>query len=129
MTDSSTATRATSTSTSASTAAPPPNSGEEKCAVSESALRSIRDTIDGMDTKHHIEILRILVDETRDEINENSYGVHVNLSELSEATIDRIQLYIKYVKTNEKSISDVEHIKSQYKNEFFADTTDVVPAK
>ena len=90
---------------------------------SESDLIQMRNIIDKMPISNHKKILKILV-ASRDELNENKYGVHVNLSELTTKTIDEIRAYIQYVKSQEEEFSIVEDIKTKYKDEFFAQNED-----
>tara|TARA_B100000073_G_scaffold218109_1_gene181451 strand:- start:20 stop:334 length:315 start_codon:yes stop_codon:yes gene_type:complete len=82
-------------------------------------LKQMRDTIDKMNVSNHIEILRILIKNNSD-LNENQYGVHVNMSELSMETLDNIHTYIKYVKSQNEEFNVVENIKNKYRNDFFS---------
>jgi hypothetical protein len=84
----------------------------------ESFLTQLRDSIDKLSKTNHIEILRILTSESED-INENQYGVHINLSELPPDTINKICLYVQYVKSQEKEFGVFEELKDQYKTNFF----------
>ena len=93
----------------------------EKRVFSEHELKQMRDTIDKMNAPNHIEILRILIKNDED-LNENKYGVHVNLSELSNDTLDKISIYVQYVKSQEKEFSVIEDIKKQYKHDFYDNT-------
>jgi hypothetical protein len=52
-------------------------------------------------------------------INENKYGIHINLSELKKDILDEISSYIKYVNTQEVTLHQVEKEKEDYKNTYF----------
>jgi hypothetical protein len=67
---------------------------------------------------NQIEILRILVKHNVT-VNENQYGIHVNLTELSEEILDEIELYVQYVNAQETYLNNAEQQKEQYKNIFF----------
>ena len=86
----------------------------------ESFLTQLKDSIDKLSKTNHIEILRILTSESED-INENQYGVHINLSELPPDTVNKISMYVQYVKSQEKEFGVFEELKDQYKTNFFND--------
>ena len=46
---------------------------------------------------NQIEILRILTKNKNVIINENKYGIHINLSELGDSILNELMVYIKYV--------------------------------
>ena len=64
-------------------------------------LNTIRESIENMSKFNQIEILRILTNHKEVIINENKYGIHINLSELSSNIIRDLLVYIKYVNAQE----------------------------
>ena len=62
-----------------------------------SELNYIRDSIENMNKFNQIEILRILSKNQEIVLNENKYGVHINLSDLPKKVVDELNLYIHYV--------------------------------
>ena len=82
-------------------------------------LSQIRDTIETMNKFNQIEILRILTKHNNVTINENKYGIHINLSELSCQIINELRMYINYVNTQEIQLNDTEQQKETFKNTFF----------
>jgi hypothetical protein len=52
-------------------------------------------------------------------INENKYGIHINLSDLKKDLLDELNVYIKYVNTQEVALHQVEKEKETYKNTYF----------
>jgi len=82
-------------------------------------LNYIRDTVENMNKFNQIEILRILNKHNEVTINENKYGIHINLSELSREIINEINVYINYVKTQEITLNSIEQQKEDYKNTYF----------
>jgi hypothetical protein len=64
--------------------------------------------------------LRILKKHHDVTINENKYGIHINLSEVSKNVLDELSIYINYVKTQEITLSNIERQKEDYKNTFFS---------
>ena len=84
-----------------------------------SELNYIRESIESMNKFHQIEILRILNKESDVTINENKYGIHINLSDLRKEIIDELNVYIKYVNTQENTLYKVEQKKEDFKNIYF----------
>ena len=73
----------------------------------EGELNFIREVIESMNKFNQIEVLRILHKHSIT-LNENRYGVHINLSELKKEIIDDLQNYINYVNTQEITLHQVE---------------------
>jgi hypothetical protein len=84
-----------------------------------SELNYIRDTIENMNKFNQVEILRILNNNKDVTLNENKYGVHINLSELKKDIIDELIMYIKYVTTQEINLNKIEQQKEDFKNIYF----------
>ena len=84
-----------------------------------SELNYIRDSIENMNKFNQIEVLRILNNHKDVTINENKYGIHINLSELKKELLDDLSVYIKYVNTQEVALHQVEKEKESYKNTYF----------
>ena len=82
-------------------------------------LNNIRDQIEHMSKFNQIEILRLLTKHKNVIINENKYGIHINLSELENTTLNELMVYIKYVNTQEIYLNSAEQEKEKYKNTFF----------
>jgi len=82
-------------------------------------INTMREQIENMSKFNQIEILRILTKNKDVIINENKYGIHINLSELSPMTLDELMVYIKYVNTQEIYLNNAEKEKEKYKNTFF----------
>ena len=82
-------------------------------------LNNIRDQIEKMSKFNQVEILRILTRHTSVIVNENKYGIHINLSELSNEILNDIVIYIKYVNNQETYLNNAEKEKENYKNTFF----------
>ena len=76
-----------------------------------------------LELKHkfnQIEILRILKNDNTVILNENKYGIHINLSELPADILNKINVYIKYVNTQEQTLNSIEQQKEDYKNTYFS---------
>lgn len=91
---------------------------EISCTVHE--LNDIRTSIEKMNKFNQIEILRILHKENNIVLNENNYGVHINLTDLLPCVIQELISYIQYVNTQEITLHEFEKEKQACKNVYFA---------
>jgi hypothetical protein len=85
-----------------------------------SELNYIRETIENMNKFHQVEILRLLHNRKTVMLNENKYGIHINLSELDKETVDILKYYIDYVKKQENTLNEYEKQKEIFKNIYFS---------
>lgn len=83
-------------------------------------LNYIRETIEKMNKFNQIEILRIINRYENVTLNENKYGIHINLTELDMEIIHELMLFIKYVNTQEQTLNNVEREKEDYRNTYFS---------
>jgi hypothetical protein len=84
-----------------------------------SELNYVRESIENMNKFNQVEILRIFNSHKDVILNENKYGIHINLSELKKEVLDELALYIKYVNAQENNLNSVEQKKEDYKNTYF----------
>lgn len=82
-------------------------------------LNYIREQLENMSKFNQIEVLRILTKNKNTIINENKYGIHINLSELQNSVLNELMAYITYVNTQENYLNNAEQEKEKYKNTFF----------
>ena len=73
-----------------------------------------------MNKFNQVEVLRIFNKYKKVILNENKYGIHINLSELKKDVLDELSTYIKYVNTQESSLNLVEQKKEDYRNTYFS---------
>ena len=82
-------------------------------------LNSIREKIESMPKFNQIEVLRILSKYNKITLNENKYGVLVNMTDFEDEVIEKLKNYISYVNTQESNLSEVELQKEKFKNIYF----------
>ena len=87
--------------------------------LTNSEIINIRDFIENMNKFNQVEILRILY-KNKINLNENKYGVHINLSELDNYILFELQKFIKYVTAQENTLNDIEQQKESFKNIYFS---------
>jgi uncharacterized protein YjbI with pentapeptide repeats len=82
-------------------------------------LNNIKTIIENMDKLHHIEILKILINEDDIYINENNNGTFINLSELDKSVILKLEKYIEYFINQQNHLINLEDQKKQIENSYF----------
>ena len=82
-------------------------------------LNSIREKIESMPKFNQIEVLRILSKYNKITLNENKYGVLVNMTDFEDEVIDKLKNYISYVNTQESNLNEIEVQKENFKNIYF----------
>jgi len=82
-------------------------------------LEDIREKVEAMNKFNQVEVLRILQNKGVT-LNENKYGVHINLSELETFVIEELKTYIEYVNNQELDLNELEEKKETFKNAFFS---------
>lgn len=85
-----------------------------------SELNYIRESIEHMNKFNQVEVLRILYKNKSVTLNENKYGVHINLSEIKKDILDELVIYINYVNAQESTLNVIEQQKEDYKNTYFS---------
>ena len=85
-----------------------------------SELNYLRESIENMNKFNQIEVLRLLYKYKDITLNENKYGIHINLSELKKDILDELTMYIKYVNTQETTLDEAEKQKEDYRNTYFS---------
>ena len=83
-------------------------------------LINMRNSIEKMTKFNQIEVLRILNKHNDVIINENRYGIHINLTDLKEDILEEVIQYIQYVNTQEKTLNQDEKQKEDIKNIYFS---------
>ena len=81
-------------------------------------INNMRNIIENMNKFNQIEVLRILKNGNVT-LNENNYGVFVNLSNLNNDNLTKLLNYINYVEAQEHNLNNVEKQKEDYINTYF----------
>ncbi len=92
-----------------------------------SELNYLRESIENMNKFNQVEVLRLLNKNKDVILNENKYGIHINLSELKNDILDKLSDFIKYVNAQELTLNSVEKQKEEYRNTYFSkDIKDII---
>ena len=81
-------------------------------------LNNIKTVIEQMDKIHHIEILKILINENL-KYNENNNGTFINLTELNYNVVKKLENYIDYFKKQQSQLVNLEKEKKKIEDSFF----------
>jgi hypothetical protein len=82
-------------------------------------LLYIQNIISCMDKMNHLKILQILVNHNT-ELNENKYGIHVNITNCDVDTIKEIKDFIVNNEKQEEMLNNMEHIKQDVMDKYFS---------
>ena len=82
-------------------------------------LNALCANIESMNKFNQVAILKILKAEEDVVLNENQYGIHVNLTELSNVVLRKIHSYVQYVNTQQQNLEQAEKQKELFKNTYF----------
>jgi len=82
-------------------------------------LNALCANIESMNKFNQVAILKILNAEEDVVLNENQYGIHVNLTELSNVVLRKIHSYVQYVNTQQQNLEQAEKQKELFKNTYF----------
>ena len=82
-------------------------------------INTMRNIIEKMNKFNQIEVLRILKDNNAT-LNENNYGIFVNLTNLNDSILDKLSSYIEYVEDQEHNLNNIEKQKEDYINTYFS---------
>jgi len=84
-------------------------------------IKSVKTKIELMSKNHQVEVLRLLKNIKEVSVNENKNGSFINLTELSDDTIEILENYIQYVEKQENQLKHAENEKERIQNVFFND--------
>lgn len=82
-------------------------------------LNILCSNIESMNKFNQVAILKILNDEKNVVLNENQYGIHVNLTELNNEVLKKIDKYVNYVIEQQDNLEHAEKQKEIFKNTYF----------
>ena len=81
-------------------------------------LLQIQSHVSNMSKINHIQVLDILV-KHKIEMNENKYGVHVNLSNCDTDTINDLKEFITTITKQNELLHNIEYKKKDVKDKYF----------
>ena len=86
--------------------------------INTSKLQNIKELIEDMNKCQQIEILKLLKNDSVT-MSENNNGTFINLTDLTESTVNKLEKYIEFVGTQQRQLLSIEDKKQVIQNEFF----------
>jgi hypothetical protein len=77
-------------------------------------IKKIIEDIESMTKDHHIEIFKI-INNFNIKYTENNNGVFINMSNMSEDCLNKINNFVNFINENKKNIIEFEKIKEESK--------------
>ena len=84
-----------------------------------SNLNCLKESIEELSKFHQVEILKILKSDDSITINENKNGIYINMTSLTNETLDELKDYMKYIYTQEEELNSDEQTKEIFFKTFF----------
>jgi len=82
----------------------------------------IKNYIEDMNKENQIEVLRIIAEDKTICLNENSNGTFINLTNVSDATILKIEEYINYIEKQQNQLEKLECQREILTNKYFKES-------
>ena len=73
-------------------------------------IEKLKKDIEQMPKVNHVEVLRMFK-QNKIQLNENQNGVFINMTELDDAIIEKLQQYVEYVISQHKELSEQLYLK------------------
>jgi hypothetical protein len=77
-------------------------------------IKKIIDDVECMTKEHHIEIFKIINDFDV-KYTENNNGIFINMNNINEECLNKINNYVNFINENKKNILEFEKIKEENK--------------
>ena len=87
-------------------------------------LKHIKELIEALSVQQQIFIGKLLYEENVS-MFENKNGVFINLTEIDELILDKINIQLQQIKDQESSLKDLELKKQEYKDNYFTKVNEV----
>ena len=81
-------------------------------------LKQLKDRIEALNQHHQIQILKIMA-QCNVGMTENKNGSFINLTNVEDAVISKINEYLSYVDEQESQLNQVENQKTELTKQFF----------
>ena len=82
-------------------------------------LINLKNKIENLDKTHHGKILNVLI-QNEVKFSENRNGSFVNMNNLNETTIEKIEEILKYINIQENVLHEFEKIKNELNHDYFS---------
>jgi hypothetical protein len=81
-------------------------------------LQKIKDVVEQYNKQQQLDILKIFIKDSVN-ISENSNGTFINLTDIQDLTIKKIQEYINFINIQNIKLTDIETTRKDIESSFF----------
>lgn len=81
-------------------------------------LRDLCQKLEEMSKINQVEVLRIFYTHNKDMINENKYGIHINVTDVENHVLEKVKEFIEYVLKQEKKLNEMEELQQNIQNKY-----------
>lgn len=81
-------------------------------------LQKIKDVVEQYNKQQQLDILKIFIKDSVN-ISENSNGTFINLTEIQDSTIKKIQEYINFINIQNIKLTNIETTRKDIESSFF----------
>ena len=81
-------------------------------------LKELCQKLEEMSKINQVEALRIFHKHNKDMINENKYGIHINVTDVENNVLKEIEEFIEYVSNQEKNLNDMEELQQDIQTKY-----------
>tara|TARA_Y100000591_G_C21846467_1_gene709008 strand:+ start:2631 stop:2954 length:324 start_codon:yes stop_codon:yes gene_type:complete len=92
---------------------------EEEIYLKSERLNRLKNKIEAMDNSNHIEALYIIYQDKTIKLSENTNGTFINLTELNDSMIQKLEQFVIYINEQNVKIENIENEKIKLENEHF----------
>ena len=81
-------------------------------------LKELCQKLEEMSKINQVEAVRIFHKHNKDMINENKYGIHINVTDVENNVLKEIEEFIEYVSNQEKKLTDMEELQQDIQTKY-----------
>jgi|UniRef100_A0A6C0ILG3 hypothetical protein len=81
-------------------------------------LKELCQKLEEMSKINQVEAVRIFHKHNKDMINENKYGIHINVTDVENNVLKELEEFIEYVSNQEKKLTDMEELQQDIQTKY-----------
>ena len=85
-------------------------------------LKQLCSKLECMTKINQVEALRIFHKHNKDMINENKYGIHINVTDVEDNVLKEIEDFIQHISNQEKELSKIEELQNNIHGKYITKT-------
>jgi hypothetical protein len=85
-------------------------------------LRQLCSKLESMTKINQVEALRIFHKHNKEMINENKYGIHINVTDVEDSVLKEIEDFIEHISKQEKELIEMEELQNDIQGKYIDKT-------